>query len=209
MISVLSGRSPGPWLSGLDIMPMFAFEGKSPDIHPTAWIAPTATIVGDVTVEAEASVWFGVVLRADFGPIVIEHGANIQDNSVVHGGPTVTVIGAGATVGHSCVVHGARVGPEALIGNSATVLDGAIVGRGSLIAAGATVAPGTVVPDDVVAVGTPARVRGPVEGGAKEWVQTNPATYRELADRYSLTCRPIAEIRPAGGRSGALAASDE
>jgi carbonic anhydrase/acetyltransferase-like protein (isoleucine patch superfamily) len=190
-------------------MPLFTFEGKSPVIHPSAWIAPTATIVGDVMVEAEASVWFGVVLRADFGPIVIESGANVQDNSVIHGGPDATVIGNGATIGHSCVVHGARIGREALIGNAATVLDGAIVGGGSLVAAGATVAPGFVVPDGVVAVGTPARVRGPVTGSAKEWVDSNPAAYRELADRYGLTCRPIAEIRPAGGRSAALEAGDE
>src|SRR5579871_3030201 len=109
-------------------MPLFAFEGHAPQVSPQAWIAPTATLVGDVTVEADASVWYGAVLRADFGPIVIRRGANIQDGSVLHGGPDpVTEVGPGATVGHLCVVHGCVIGAEALIGNGATVLDNAVV----------------------------------------------------------------------------------
>ena len=90
----------------------------------------TATLVGDVRGEAEASVWYGAVLRADFGPIVVRRGANIQDGSVLHGGTDpVTEVGEGATVGHLCVVHGAVIGAEALAGKGATVLDGASVGR--------------------------------------------------------------------------------
>ena len=99
-------------------MPLFSFEGRSPQVHPEAWVAPTATLVGDVVVEAGASIWYGVVLRADFGRIVIRAGANVQDNSVLHGGADpATEIGPGATVGHVCVVHGAVIGAEALIGN--------------------------------------------------------------------------------------------
>src|ERR1700687_1196744 len=110
-------------------MPLFAFEGREPDVSPEAWIAPTATLVGDVRGEAEASVWYGAVLRADFGPILVRRGANIQDGSVLHGGTDpVTDVSEGATVGHLCVVHGAVIGFEALVGNGATVLDGAIVG---------------------------------------------------------------------------------
>src|SRR5579863_10256440 len=128
-------------------MPLFAFEGRAPRVSPHAWIAPTATLVGDVTVEAEASVWYGAVLRADFGPIIVRRGANIQDGSVLHGGADpATEIGAGATVGHLCVVHGAVVGAEALIGNGATVLDGARIGSRALVAAGATVPPGMEIP---------------------------------------------------------------
>src|SRR5271166_4149378 len=86
-------------------MPLFAFEGHEPQVSPGAWIAPTATLVGDVRVEDEASIWYGVVLRADFGPIIIRRGANIQDGSVLHGGDDpVTEVGAGATMGHLCVV---------------------------------------------------------------------------------------------------------
>ena len=97
-----------------DPMPLFAFEGRSPDVSPAAWIAPTATLVGDVRVEADASVWYGAVLRADFGPIIVRRGANVQDGSVLHGGADpVTEVGPGATIGHLCVVHGAVIGEEA------------------------------------------------------------------------------------------------
>ena len=173
---------------------MFSFEGRSPRVSASAWIAPTATLVGDVTVEDEASVWYGAVLRADFGPIIVRRGANVQDGSVLHGGADpVTEVGEGATVGHLCVVHGCVIGTEALIGNGATVLDGAVIGTRALVAAGATVAPGLVVPDGMLAVGVPARVAGEVRGGALKWVQTNPEVYRELARRHA------AGVRLAGG----------
>jgi carbonic anhydrase/acetyltransferase-like protein (isoleucine patch superfamily) len=173
-------------------MPLFAFEGLEPQVSPEAWIAPTATLVGDVRVEAEASVWYGAVLRADFGPIIVRRGANIQDGSVLHGGDDpVTEIGPGATVGHLCVVHGAVVGEEALIGNGATVLDGVIVGRRALVAGGATVPPRMVIPDGMLAVGVPAKVVGEVTGGARFWVENNPAVYRNLARRHAATVRPV------------------
>src|ERR1700735_5410025 len=138
-------------------MPLFEFEGHQPEISPTAWIAPTATLVGDVHVEAEASIWYGAVLRADFGPIVVRQGANVQDVSALHGGlDPITEVGEGATIGHLCVVHGAVIGTDALIGNGATVLDGAVVGSRALVAAGSTVPPGMRIPDGMLAVGTPA-----------------------------------------------------
>lgn len=175
-------------------MPLFSFEGREPSVSPGAWIAPTATLVGDVRVEEEASVWYGAVIRADFGPIVIRRGANVQDGSVLHGGGEVACeIGEGATVGHLCVVHTVRVGEEALIGNGSTVLDGAVVGRRALVAAGATVPPGMKVPDGMMAAGVPARVVGEVTGGAKTWVETNPSLYRELARRHAATVRPVAD----------------
>jgi carbonic anhydrase/acetyltransferase-like protein (isoleucine patch superfamily) len=178
-------------------MPLFAFEGREPDVSPAAWIAPTATLVGDVRVEAEASVWYGAVLRADFGPILVRRGANIQDGSILHGGTDpVTEVGEGATVGHLCVVHGAVIGAEALVGNGATVLDGAIVGRRSVVAAGCTVPPTMIVGDGMLAAGVPARILGEVTAGAKLWVETNPALYRELARRHA------AGIRRARGAAG-------
>lgn len=167
-------------------MPLFAFEGKEPVISPTAWVAPTATLVGDVRVEDEASIWYGAVLRADFGTIIVRRGANVQDGSVLHGGmDPVTEVGDGTTVGHLCVVHGAVLGAEALIGNGATVLDGAFIGSRALVAAGATVPPGMLVPAGMIAVGTPARVIREVSGAAKEWVDTNPQVYRDLARRHA------------------------
>ena len=185
-------------------MPLFSFEGREPQVSPEAWIAPTATLVGDVRIEAEASVWYGAVLRADFGPIIVRRGANIQDGSVLHGGDDpVTEIGEGATIGHLCVVHGAVIRPEALIGNGATVLDGAIVGRRALVAAGCTVPPGMVIADGMLAAGVPARVVGEVSGGAKHWVDTNPAIYRELARRHAAGTRP-ASGPTSGPTSGPL-----
>jgi carbonic anhydrase/acetyltransferase-like protein (isoleucine patch superfamily) len=182
-------------------VPLFAFEGHSPSVDPAAWIAPTATLVGDVRVEAEASIWYGPVLRADFGPIIVRRGANVQDGSIMHGGEDpVTEIGEGATVGHLCVVHGAVIGAEALIGNGATVLDGAVVGRRALIAAGATVPPGMIIGDGMLAVGVPARVVGETTAGARMWVDTNPAAYRDLARRHAASVRPV--LRGALGSAG-------
>jgi carbonic anhydrase/acetyltransferase-like protein (isoleucine patch superfamily) len=173
-------------------MPLFEFEGRGPQVSATAWIAPTATLVGDVRVEAEASIWYGAVLRADFGPILIRRGANVQDGSVLHGGDDpVTEVREGATIGHLCVVHGAVIGEEALVGNGATVLDGVVVGRRALVAAGCTVPPGMVIPDGMIAVGVPARIAGEVVGGAKFWVENNPAVYRDLARRHAATVKPV------------------
>ena len=171
---------------------LYAFEGVEPQVSPGAWIAPTATLVGDVRVEDEASVWYGAVLRADYGPVIVRRGANVQDGSILHGGADpVTEIGEGATVGHLCVVHGAVIGAEALIGNGATVLDGVIVGRRALVAGGATVPPGMTIPDGMLAVGVPARVVGEITGGARHWVQTNPEAYRDLARRHAAGVRPV------------------
>src|SRR4051812_28953208 len=167
-------------------MSLFSFEGHRPQVHPEAWIAPTATVVGDVVIEAGASIWYGVVLRADFGRIVIRAGANVQDNSVLHGGADPqTEIGPGATVGHLCVVHGAVIGAEGLIGNGTTVQDGARIGRRALVGAGSLVPPGAEIPDEVLAVGAPARVRGPLTTGAARWVDGNPDAYRALARRHA------------------------
>jgi carbonic anhydrase/acetyltransferase-like protein (isoleucine patch superfamily) len=167
-------------------MPLFSFEGKRPTVHPTAFVAPTAVLVGDVTVEERASVWYNAVLRADFNPIVVRRGANVQDCAVVHVTPRAGVeIGPGATVGHLCTVHAAAIGEEALIGNGATVLDGARIGVRAMVAAGALVTPGTEVPDGMLAMGAPAKVKGPLAGTPAEfWVRVNPEGYQALAQRH-------------------------
>jgi len=168
------------------LMPLFEFEGASPNVHPEAFIAPTAVLVGDVMVEAGASVWFNAVLRADYAPIVIRAGANVQDGSALHAPPGIPVdIGAGATVAHMCTIHGVHVGAEALIANHATVLDGAVIGARSLIAAHSLVVGGTQIPPEVLVAGAPAKVKGPIAGtGAEMWVNTNPQAYQDLATRY-------------------------
>jgi carbonic anhydrase/acetyltransferase-like protein (isoleucine patch superfamily) len=174
-------------------MPLFSFEGRSPKIDPSAFVAPTATLIGDVTIEAGASVWFNTVLRADYAPVIVREGANVQDGSVLHAPPGIPVdIGPGATVAHMCVIHGAHVGAQALIANHATVLDGAVIGSRSLIAAGALVVGGTKIPDEVLVVGAPAIVKGPIAGtGAEMWVNVNPQAYQDLARRYLTGLEPI------------------
>ena len=167
-------------------MPLFAFEGHEPQVDETAFVAPTATLVGQVTVEAGASVWYGAVIRADYAPVIVRAGANVQDGAVLHAPPEMPCeIGPGATVAHNCVVHGATIGEEALIANGATILDGARVGRRSLIAGGSVVRPGGEIPDEVMAAGAPAEVKGPIAGTASEfWVTANPQAYQDLAQRH-------------------------
>jgi carbonic anhydrase/acetyltransferase-like protein (isoleucine patch superfamily) len=110
----------------------------------------------------------------------------VQDNSDLHGGADPeTEVGPGATIGHMCVVHGAVIGAEALVGNGATVQDGARIGARALVGAHSLVPPGMRVPDEVMVLGAPARVRGPLSDGARGWVSGNPGTYRELARRHA------------------------
>src|SRR6476660_4346470 len=174
-------------------MPLYSFEGRTPIVDEGAFVAPTATLIGDVHVEAGASVWFNTVLRADFAPIIIREGANVQDGSVLHAPPGIpTDVGPGATIAHSCVIHGVHIGQEAIIANHATVLDGAVIGRRSLIAAHSLVVGGTKIPDEVLVTGSPAKVRGPIAGtGAQMWVDTNPGAYQDLARRYVEGLHPI------------------
>src|SRR5437763_15907320 len=97
-------------------MPLFSFEGLAPQVHEGAFVAPTATLVGDVIVEEGASIWYGAVIRADYAPVIIRRGANVQDNAVIHGPPGLpTDIGERATAGHNCVVHGASLAPGCVV----------------------------------------------------------------------------------------------
>lgn len=176
-------------------MPLYEFEGRAPKVDPTAFVAPTAVLIGDVTVEAGASVWFNAVLRGDYAPVVIREGANVQDGSVLHAPPGIPVdVGPGATIAHMCTIHGVHVGMEALIANHCTVLDGAVIGARSLIAAHSLVIGGTQIPPDVLVTGAPAKVKGPIAGTRAEvWVQANPQAYRDLAQRY---LKGLKEVQP-------------
>jgi carbonic anhydrase/acetyltransferase-like protein (isoleucine patch superfamily) len=167
-------------------MPLFEYEGKRPKIADDAFIAPTATVIGDVTIESGASVWYGAVLRGDDGPIVVRARANIQDNSVVHTTPEVTTeIGAGATVAHQCMIHGAVLEEEALVGNGCVVLDGAVIGSRALVAAMSLVPSGMQVPARMLVAGVPAVVKRPIDGTPAEfWVRMNPTYYPALAQRH-------------------------
>ncbi|HZZ95995.1 MAG TPA: gamma carbonic anhydrase family protein [Jatrophihabitantaceae bacterium] len=172
---------------------VYEFEGKRPSIAEDAFVAPTATIIGDVTIEAGASVWYGAVVRGDDGPIVIRARANVQDGSVLHTTPGVTTeIGVGATVAHQCIVHGAVLEDEALVGNGCVVLDGARIGAGSLVAAMSLVQPGVQIPPGVLAAGVPAVVKRPIAGTPAEmWVKLNPTYYPALAQKHIAGLKPV------------------
>jgi carbonic anhydrase/acetyltransferase-like protein (isoleucine patch superfamily) len=172
----------------------FEFEGKRPVIHPEAWIAPTATLVGDVRIGRWASVWYGAVLRGDVGPIVVGEGSNVQDNSILHvmTGDRLD-IGSFSSIAHGCIIHGRSIGHGSLIGNGATLLDGSVIGSGCFIAAGSLVTPGTQVPDGTLALGAPARVTGPIKADspAADILQRNADSYRRLMSRHRAGIRPV------------------
>ncbi len=173
-------------------MVMFRFEDREPTVHPAAFVAPTATLVGDVHVEAGASIWFGAVLRADVAPIVVRAGASIQDCAVVYAAPGLTVdIGAGAVVATGAVVRGAIVGEGSVVGTRSIVLEAAEVGAGALVAAGSVVASRTVIPAGYLATGAPARVQRPVAGSPAEiMVATSALEAIDLADRHRVGLGP-------------------
>jgi len=161
------------------------FEGHHPDIHPTAWLAPTATVIGRVTIGPRASVFYGAVLRGDLDEIVLGEGSNLQDNCVVHTDVGVpTRIGRDVGVGHAAIVHGASVHDGALIGMGATLLNNAVVGQGAFVAAGALVREGQEIPPHHLAVGVPAKVRGELDDEGRERVRRNAPQYQELAAQH-------------------------
>lgn len=129
------------------------------EIHPTAFVAPNATLIGNIRIMEGASVWFGCVLRAEDAPIVVGPRTNVQDLTMIHTDPGYPCrLGAGVTVGHRAVIHGATVEDGAMIGIGAIVLNGAVVGEEALIGAGALVTEGSVVPPRALALGLPAQV---------------------------------------------------
>jgi len=162
------------------------FSGVSPELGPGVYLAPNATVIGRVVLEAEVSVWFGAVLRGDVGSIRVGRGTNLQDLCCLHmtGGVSDVVIGCDVTVGHSAIIHGATVGDGALIGMGAVLLDDARVGEGSIIAAGSLVPPGADIPARVLARGSPAKVVRELSAREAEQGREGAATYRELMRRY-------------------------
>ena len=137
----------------------FNIEHRAEQIHESAFVAPDAVVLGDVTIGAESSVWYGAVIRGDTEAITIGRGTNIQDLCVVHADAGVPcTIGDGATLGHAAIVHGATVHDDVMIGIRATVLNGAIIGSGSIIAAGAIVTEGTEIPPGSLVMGIPGKI---------------------------------------------------
>ena len=155
---------------------------KTPIIHPDAYIAPNATVVGNVRIGAGSSVFFGSVLRGDREPITIGNDTNIQDNCVLHEefGHPVSV-GSRVTVGHGAILHSCTIGDETLIGMGAIILNGAVIGSHCIVGAGALVTQNTVIPDGSLVYGSPARVKGQLDESAIENIRQNAGVYRQEA----------------------------
>lgn len=151
------------------------YKGIEPQINESAFVAPNATVIGDVTIEEYASVWFGSVLRGDIAPIRIGRHSNIQDLSVLHESPDMPlIIGDHVTVGHKVTLHSCTIGDNALIGMDSTILDGAEIGEGAFIGAGSLVTPGTKIPPGTLAFGRPAKVvRDLTEADIREMKRIN------------------------------------
>lgn len=166
---------------------LITFEGASPKIHPSAFVAPTATLIGQCSLGADASAFYGVVVRGDSAIITVGEGTNLQDNVVLHadaGFPTT--IGSGVSVGHGAVVHGCTVEDDCLIGMSATVMNGAIIGAGSLVAGGAVILEGTVIPAGSLVAGVPAKVRRELTAEEQQGIKANATHYVELARKHAI-----------------------
>jgi len=162
------------------------FGQRAPRIAADAFVAHSADVIGDVVVGPRSSIWYGAVLRADVESIRIGSETSIQDNTVIHVDSSGfgTVVGDRVTVGHSVVLHGCRIGDDALIGIGSIVLNGAEVGAGAMIGAGSVVTPGTKIPPGMLALGSPARVKRPVTDEEKRHVRLGVENYVELGREH-------------------------
>jgi len=158
-----------------------SFQDFTPQIHPSARLAETAAVIGDVALEENVTIWYGAVLRGDVGPIRIGRGSNIQDNCTVHCAVDVpTVVGENVVVGHGAILHSCTVGDGCLVGMGSILLDGCVIGEGSVIAAGALVPPGKSIPPRSLVMGVPGRVVRQVTEEEAAATLANAARYVEL-----------------------------
>ncbi|MEO8814166.1 MAG: gamma carbonic anhydrase family protein [Mycobacterium sp.] len=158
-------------------------EGRTPRLHPDSWVAPNASIIGQVSLAAHASVWYSATLRAEMEPIEIGVDTNIQDGVTIHVDKEFPCrVGARVSVGHNAVLHGCTIEDDSLIGMGAIVLNGAVIGAGSLVAAGAVIPQGMVVPPRSLVSGVPGRVRRDLSEAEINNNRHNAAAYRRLSD---------------------------
>ncbi|MEI4273658.1 gamma carbonic anhydrase family protein [Klenkia sp. LSe6-5] len=166
--------------------PLIAALGdRVPAVDPAAFVAPSAVVVGDVTLGPRASVWYGAVVRADAESITIGADSNVQDGSTLHSDPGFPlVLGDRVTVGHRVVLHGARVDDDVLVGMGAVVMNGAHIGSGSIVAAGAVVTENAVVPPGSLVAGVPAKVVKDLGDAAVERIRANAVSYTDRLDQH-------------------------
>ncbi|MBL8171845.1 MAG: gamma carbonic anhydrase family protein [Acidobacteria bacterium] len=164
---------------------IFEYKGKRPRIGQNVFIAPNATIIGDVELGDGVSIWYGVVIRGDEGRIVIGRGSNVQDNSVIHTTPEIpTIIKEDVTIGHGALLEGCTIENGAVVGMGSIVLHQAVVGEQAMTAAGSVVTPGTIIPPRMLAAGSPATVKKELSGGALRSVEHSTKAYHHLNEEY-------------------------
>src|SRR5689334_4451821 len=162
------------------------YRGIRPRISAHAWLAPNATVAGDVEIAAGANLWFGVIVRGDAAPVLIGENTNLQDGTVVHvsSRQPPTRIGANVTIGHMALIHACTLEDGSFVGMKACVMDGAVVESGAWVAAGAVVTPGKRVPKGQLWAGTPARYLRDVTSEEALYIERLPQQYARLADEY-------------------------
>jgi phenylacetic acid degradation protein len=179
---------------------VYQINGVTPVVHPTAYVHPSAVLIGDVVVGPRCYIGPLAALRGDFGRLILEEGANLQDTCVMHGFPGCdTVVERDGHIGHGAVLHGCRIGRNALVGMNAVVMDKAEVGADSIVAAMAFVKAGMVIPPRSMAVGSPARVLRTLSDDEIRWKSEGTAQYQELAVRSMQTMREVealTEVEP-------------
>ena len=164
---------------------LITFDGETPAVHDSAFVAPTATLIGRAALGANSSAFYGVVVRADTNSISVGSGSNLQDNVVLHADPGFpTTVGDNVSVGHGAVIHGCTVEDDCLIGMSATILNGAVIGAGSLVAGGAVVLEGTIVPPGSLVAGVPAKVRRELSAEEQSGLRENASNYVALSRKH-------------------------
>jgi carbonic anhydrase/acetyltransferase-like protein (isoleucine patch superfamily) len=171
----------------------YELDGVRPELKdPTAWVAPSAAVIGNVTMEAHSSVWFNVTIRGDNDPITIRQRANIQDNSVLHtdlGAPLD--IGEGVTIGHKVMLHGCTIGENSLIGMGSTILNHAKIGKNSIVGANSLITEGKEFPDGVLIVGSPARVVKELSPEQVDMIKFSAQVYVDNARRFEAGLKEV------------------
>lgn len=167
-------------------MPRYAIDGESPTVPASAWVAPSADLIGAVVLDEDASVWFGAVIRADNTEILVGARSNVQENAMLHSDPgSPLTIGADCTIGHHAILHGCTVGDRVLIGMGATVLNNAVIGDDCIVGAGALVTEGKNFPPGSLIVGSPARAIRELDDAAKAMLKVSAAHYVERQRKFA------------------------
>lgn len=175
-------------------MPAYAIDGKTPTFEDAEsnWVAPDATLIGNISVGRNAGFWFGVVIRGDNEPIVVGADTNVQEHAVMHTDPGFPLtIGEGCTIGHRALLHGCTIGDNSLIGMGAIVLNGARIGKNSLVGAGALVTEGKEFPDNSLIVGSPAKVIRTLDDAAVARLRASAAHYVANGKRFKAGLRKV------------------